>query len=356
MRRKVKFFVVFFMLLSLPFTRKIPPRIQNKHDKTSLQSTEDESPPLILIDEGHNEIFGYNELMEALSFTEKALRTPIDVKTIDGEVNDSVLSLTDTLILPAIHDGGSFSAAELRAVRRYVNDGGSLCVLGLPYVKSVTPDVRSLNTLLNFAGVNFSFTNGRGDIVQNYMHTGSGDLIANGTLLSLNKTLASDSALRFFNGVRRLRVQSSSLTITKEGNFSKIYAPPQSFSVSDSSIVKRGNLLLFTTRSVGKGRITALGFGGAFTNRTSPLKKPWISMADNKVFFVNVLSWLLRQKGDAEKRTVDPRYVFLSLGVVGIIGSVVSIFRKKRKEKRKEKPEKISDVLKEIRKKREEKS
>ncbi len=352
----MKFFVVFLLLLSLPFTRELTPRVQNKHDKTTLQSTEDESPPLILIDEGHNEIFGYKELTEALSFTEETLRTPIDVKKINGELNDSILSLTDMLILPAIQEGGSFSAGELRAVRSYVNEGGSLFVLGLPYSESVTPDLHSLNTFINFAGFNFSITNGKGDIVQNYMQTGSDDLIVNGTLLSLTKTLASDSALKFFNGVRRIRVRSSSLTITKEGNVSKIYAPPQSFSVSNSSIVKRGKLPLFSTGSVGEGYITALGFGRAFTNCSSPLKKPWINMADNKVFFANVLSWLLRQKGDEEKETVDPRYVFLSLGIVGIIGSVVSIFRRKRKEKRKEKPEKISEVLREIRKKREEKS
>lgn len=305
----------------------------------------------ILTDEGHGEIFGYSEIKDAMLYADNETDFNIKAETIK-KLNSSILSYADVLILPAVNYTASFSTREIEAVETYLRQGGGILALSLPCKGRIKPNFPAFNRLLDFTGVEFTIGQEKGDIVHNYKQEGNGG--SNGTLLSLNESVAKGIAQKkFFEGINEICVRSSSLKLSSNHNFSKITTPPFSFSVNtNGKIVRRGQFPLLAARKVQKGRFTALGFGKAFTNKTSPLGKPWVNLERNKMFFTNVLEWLSGMKNEEKKVTFPLYYSYLFLGIAFLLISCVVVVQKRQKKKPKKK---ISEAIKEVRRKGEEK-
>lgn len=343
LRDNFKSFFVLVTLMSISFMGT-PWKVQAEKRKTQ--------EAIILIDEGHGEIFGYSEIKKAILYADRKTNFNIEAETIK-ELNSSILSYANLLILPAVNNTGSFSSEEIEAVGTHLRGGGGVLALSLPCKGRVKPNFPAFNRLLDFTGVEFNIEQEKGDIVHNYKLEGDGR--SNGTLLSLNESVAKGIAQKkFFEGINEICVRSSSLKLSSNHNFSKVTTQPFSFSVNtNGKIVRRGQFPLLAARKVQKGRFTALGFGKAFTNKTSPLGKPWINLENNTMFFTNILDWLLAMEKEDENVTFPLYYSYLFLGVASILiaGTVVALQKKQKKKPKK----KISEAIKEVRKKGEEK-
>lgn len=319
-------------------------------EATEQEETKREST--VLIFEGYQQIFGYSELKQAMSFLEERLEVNVEVHALEDTLNQSVLSLIDVLILPAGKRTNSLSAQERNAVKGYLQSGGGLLILGGPSKKGLRPEPLAFEGLLSNFGVTFFAHEGHGDIVHNYVEGESG-LIGNGTLLSINKSNANGLTRNYFKGVDEISIQSASLDIASGENVSSITAPSFSFSISGGSILQRGEEIpLLASKKINHGRFTVLGFGQAFTNLSSPLGNPWITLKDNKLFFSNVVDWLEGEEAP-EETTVPLMYVYLSVGV-GIFSILIALYFKGRGAKEEKPKKKVSDVLKEIRERKKE--
>lgn len=341
----MKVSIVLFFLLSASFTGgfKTTDTIDSKANNTKIT---------ILIDNGHENILSYSELKSAIVSLEENTPLKVECHTTGKRFTSTLLSLTDLLIMPVVTNGGNFTEKEISAVKSYLRKGGGLLVLGLPYKERFHPDPLSFNPFLNFTGTKFFVRGGEGDIVHNYNAHNSNK----NTILSLNKTLATNQARDFFEGVDEITAQSSSLQMINEGNFSKIMAPPFSFCTAEDYVSRRGEEMpLLLSKTISDGRFVTVGFGAAFTNYTSPYGTPWIELDDNKIFFRNLVSWLTKNEKGTTATPIPRLYVYLSLTIAGVLFPLLGIYFTREKEEKKPK-EKLSTVLKRMREEEEETS
>lgn len=325
------------------------------HSVTEIQeNNEDRQEHTILIDNSHQELFGHAELTKAFDYTKETTNMNVEIQSNRDALTDTLLSFIDLLVLPAIHESASFSRTEIQAIRNYIKEGGSVLTLSLPklpYKKFEQPNFEAFDNLFGFTGISFTVEEGQGDLVHNYENANIKSTF-NGTLLSINKTRASKNITTFFSKTNNIIVRSSSLTVPEERNFSTIDAPPYSFSVSGPSIIKRNQKLpVLVAGTPGTGRFINLGFGRAFTNLSSPLQKPWIDLGGNKVFFSNLLKWLISEQERTSQTFIPPLYIYLSFGISGAFLGILALFSKREKPKKRKRKKKLSDVLREVREK-----
>lgn len=343
-----KSLLLFFLLVSASV-------IPSFHSISEIQeSNENGQEYTILIDNSHQELFGHSELNKAFEYVKETTNMNIKIHSNSDNLTQTILSFTELLVLPAIHENATFSSAETRAVRNYIQGGGSVLTLALPnlpYKGSPKPNFEAFDNLFGFTDISFTVEGEQGDLVRNYDNVTTNPTF-NGTLLSLNRTFASGNTTNFFRKTRNIIVRSSSLSFPGDRNYSTVDAPPFSFSVSGGSIVKRGQELpVLVSGTYGKGRFINLGFGRAFTNIFSPLRKPWIDLGDNKVFFSNLLDWLIREEERVTQTFIPPLYVYLPFGISGVLLGILALYSKREKPKKQKGKKKLSEVLQDMREK-----
>ncbi len=319
---------------------------------------------VILIDEGHGPFFGYKELSIALAFANESLKyenITIKVYTIDGRINSSTLLGVDLLIIPPTNGSSDYTQEEGRALEKYIKIGGSVLILGAPYLRKrdKNPDLSILNELISSMNVSFDarfyHEGGVGDVV--------GDVInGEGEIIIIRETYASDELKDLFRNISSVEVSSASIELREEKDVYVIKTPSTSYRVNGDGAIEYNNSgqVIFAAKEIEEGLLALIGFGESFTNLTSPKGFSWVSMEANKIFFANLIKWMLRLDRwiVEEAAPAGPIYLYILLAAIPLISlyPVARRIDKKREEAiRKKKEEiKISEILKKIREKEKE--
>ena len=129
----------------------------------------------ILVDEYHGTIIKADELysLEILNNTLKDYGATLRVLRLDERISYEDLYSIDLLIIPPTNGSVAFSDDEKEVIKSYIKGGGSLLVLGVPYMESFkefNPTI--LNDLFNYLfgieQLSFFSKDMRADIVIDY--------------------------------------------------------------------------------------------------------------------------------------------------------------------------------------------
>ncbi len=316
---------------------------------------------IVVIDEGHGPVFGYREFIESLKFVNDSLyesnNIVLRVYTLNGEINSSSLTGIDLLMIPPTNGSERFTRDEASVISDYIRMGGSLLVLGAPFVVKTgeKTDLSVLNDLLYMMeldlGIEFYYEGGVGDLIRD-------DINGQGEVICINKEYASDDLSDLFSNMTdSLKVRTASLVIHRKEEILTMRTPPTAYRMDGDGNIYYNNsgYTVFASKEVRYGLVTVLGFGEVFTNTTGMNNKPWIAVQENMIFFTNLIRWLLRLDRwvTEEVQSIGPIYIYVLAGSIPFIVAYPYAIKmdKRREERIKKKKEevKISEILKKMR-------
>ncbi len=316
---------------------------------------------IIVIDEGHGNVFGYKELASFLTkFNETLYMSEgvyINVYSVKGKINSSTVIGIDLLIIPPTNGSVSYTSEEGEVLLDYIKFGGSVLILGAPFDIGIgsKPDVSYLNDLLIYMKQDISL----------YYEAGSGDLIrddinGDGSVIYLNKSNADEELGELFQNVNgSIKVSSCSINFRQKNNTYAIKTGSTAYRVNNKMQVSYNNsgYNVFVARKISYGLLTVIGFGEVLTNISSPYGSPWMSIPEDFQFSYNLIKWLLNLDRWVleERKQMHPLHIYLLIGSIPIIALypiAVRIDEKRRRKMEKKKREvKISEILKKAREK-----
>jgi len=314
---------------------------------------------IILIDEGHNQIFSAKDFLEGFYLVNETL--PIEVYELHEPIDSKVLSGVDLLIIPPKSSGSTYKTDEVEAISKFIERGGSLLVLG---TTNTSADMGLLNLLLEQIEINDEPI---GDYIQFLLVKGSPiklyDDLSNPSkiesLLSINVSMWSGEASNVFSEVNgTILIESAALNVLEYNDFIILNASETSYGLDQDGELYFAN----STPAIGAlktygefSRVAVLGFTEPLTNRTSPLGDKWINLGANKEFFKSLITWLLRPQAFKVENIQRPTELYLYLIALAIIllpiAYVVNLYERKIEKKKEKKKEEIrvSEILAKIR-------
>ena len=314
---------------------------------------------IILVDEGHKEVFGLKDFLYGFRVLNESL--PIEVYSINSTIDDKVLAGVDLLIIPPLARGASFEDDEVRAISTFVENGGSLLVLAST---NKSTHVSPTNILLSglkigeeYVGDSIQFLLIGGERVRlfdNFHNYLSPNII--GVNISDEITKEFESSFGKINGT--IFVSAVALNVLNEEGFYLLKTAYTTYGVDVNNKIHFTNsspIIGVFRKYSDSSRVAILGFAESLTNRTTINGLKWIELGANLEFFKGLISWLLRPEIFSKETIIKPMYLhfylLISSGLMIAFGQIIYKVEelKKEKEKKKEEEIKISEILKKIR-------
>ena len=195
----------------------------------------------------------------------------------------------DLIIIP--NPGTDFSSEELQALKNYLDNGGSLLVMGdVQYSGNPFGKPDWLNNLLNYIGVGnkvtFWGTNAQGDEIYDDAHN------------EANRPWQVRVTAKYFQpheisiGISTVVTTSSTLDI-KDPEVLIATSPETSYAEDiNGNTHARGKLPWLAAVEVGEGKVVVCGSSRMFSDRAlSGSGVPYIKYGDNRQLFFNIVKW-----------------------------------------------------------------
>ena len=311
---------------------------------------------VILIDEYHGGVLNMKDFLAGFQKLNKSL--PLTIKELDKEIEIKDLAEVDLLIIPPKTSGKTYTDTEREIISDYLNNGGSLLVLGSA---ENNIDLGSLNSLLNDIAIGerilsdqFEFylvNNGGIRLYDEFSPSG------NSSAIVVNVTKQEDVSKILSRNVSSIVVGSVAINVYSK-NATVLKATETTYGVDENGDYHFTNStpdIAAFEEFKNNARVAIMGFADSLTNKTSPLNKPWIELYDNLQFFVDIMNWLLKPELYKPENVVRPTGLYLYFIIIAAaitpIAFALDIIERKAEQKKREKEAqiKISEVLKKMR-------
>ncbi|MDJ0841305.1 MAG: DUF4350 domain-containing protein [Acidobacteriota bacterium] len=290
----------FFLLTPLLFGQQVADR--GYTPKVDNPAWPEQNGPVILIDEAHNNFHTmdgrykpFADVMRADGFRVKANRAPFTEKTL---AEGDILVISNALNKRNVEDWSlptpsAFSAAEIKAVRAWVENGGSLL-----FMVDHMPMPGCAQDLARAFGLSFSngFAGKPGEKGPLLFTTKAGTLRPHPILKGRNAQERVNSVATFTGSAFRAdaSVEIDPLFVFPRGWISFETVDAWEFK-NDTPKVPVEGWYQGATLKVGKGRVAVFGEAAMFTAQTHGKRK--FGLADpkakqNLTFLLNVAHWL----------------------------------------------------------------
>ena len=210
--------------------------------------------------------------------------------TYDSTNQTAYQTFTDYNLIIIPNPGEEFSEEELTALKNYVDQGGSLLVMGdVQYGGNTYGKPDWLNQLLDYVGV--------GSKVRFWgTNTRSGEIKddKNNDARPWQVVVSS----KYFNphelsiGLSKVIITSTSLDV-KDPSVIVATSPETSYLTDvNDKVVSRGKIPWLAAVEVGSGKVVVCGSSRMFSDRSlSGIGTTYIKYGDNKLLFYNILGW-----------------------------------------------------------------
>ncbi|MGQ4892744.1 MAG: Gldg family protein [Candidatus Njordarchaeia archaeon] len=195
----------------------------------------------------------------------------------------------DLIIIP--NPGTDFSSDELQALKNYLDNGGSLLIMGdVQYSGNAYGKPDWLNNLLSYIGVSNKVT---------FWGTNAlGDEIYNDVINEANRPWQVKVAAKYFKpheisiGIKTVVITSSTLDV-KDPDVIVATSPEGSYAEDiNGNTHAKGKLPWLAALEVGEGKVVVCGSSRMFSDRTlSGSGVPYIKYGDNRQLFFNIVKW-----------------------------------------------------------------
>jgi len=251
----------------------------------------------ILVDEYHGAMIKADELysLKILNETLKDYSAILRVLRLNERINYEDLYSIDLLIIPPTNGSIAFSDDEKNAIKSYIKGGGSLLVLGVPYMggfKEFNPTILNdlFEYIFGFGQLGFFTKDMRADIVIDYTND-------NGFLNLTKENVKGENLESLLNGT----------IIVKSASFERVSSDFEIIKTSSVAIrvdkdegiyYNESGFIVLAMKEIGKGKVVATGFGQIFTGIKASFEYnvSWVELGDNKAFVINLLKYLINLK------------------------------------------------------------
>jgi len=325
-----------------------------------LATTKVTSPPqsserlVVVIDSYHDPVL--SNFTIAIESLNESLEGCVDMYYNNDTLNSSTLSGVSIFIVPPFNK--TFTDSEQEIIRKYVSRGGILVLMALDYDSNrgfnanpvLFNDLLSAIPLKSHPRLNYTI----GGIGLRYI-----DPLSNDSFLHINSSQHFTQALKteyLHNKKYNLIVEPTVITVEVEdiNDIPAIVPPAWTYCISGNGTVIyfESGATIFVLERYGQGYVVVCGFAISLSDLENPLYgHPWIELGDNKKFWTDLLTSLIRLPEEANN-VINPSYIAILLGGLGIIFIATAVIISRREKPAKKKEISISEVLRKMRKKK----
>ena len=254
----------------------------------------------IVLDVGHKQYFDETKLSDFISLLREYFG---EVILNRDNITSDDLNGTDLLIIPDLES--NITSSELEAIKNYLENGGSLLIMGTWYRYFQPGDMNSITEEYGIYWGDFSVydeTNNDGRTYHPLVHIWANNTISTEMEIGeyISQVVFSGTAL-FLKTPTSTKVLDGPYFIGLPDNDTYLVAQNGSIYVPGINLTEPFGFFA-TVKLVGGGKIFASGSSETFRSDADP-QRNYINMFDNKRFALLVVSWLL---GVPIEEVIDP--------------------------------------------------
>lgn len=244
----------------------------------------------ILFDQGHNQYFDSSKLSDFISMIEEYFG---DVTINTDNITSDDLNGVNLLIIPSPE--ANISQSEITAIKTYLENGGSLLIMGTWYKYFEPEDVNAITGDYGITWGDYSIyddTDNDGNSYHPLVHVWDTNNIANeiGTTEYISQVIYSGTAL-FLKAPTSGKVEEGPYFIGIPDSDTYLIAENGSAYVQGVNLTASFGFFA-AAKLVNGGKIFASGSTETFRSDSDP-QRNYFSMYDNKRFALIVVAWLL---------------------------------------------------------------